>query len=714
MTANAHPEAAGSRLPKDLVENPRLSQWVDIGPDGHVTIRIGKVEFGQGIQTAMAQIAADELDVSIADICVAAPSTSHGPDEGVTAGSTSTSDCGEALAQVCAEVRARLVSAAAGTWGLDPAGLSVRDGVISDPTTDRTTTYAELATEVDLDTTADGTATPKTAAVSRVVGTDVPRLDLPAKIAGRPSFIHDLVLPGQVYGRVVRPPSPAARLLAHDDQPARDIPGVLAVVHDGSFLGVVAEAEDVADQAAEALRETTEWKEEASLPDENHLSSFLRESPVETTLVEDYTARKHAGVVRRHRASYSRPFLAHASMAPSCGVAKWDGDAVTVWSHSQGIHRLRRAIAMAMDIDDEQVTVHHAEGAGCYGHNGADDAALDAVVLARDMPGRPVHVMWSRQDELSWSPFGSAMAIDVEAGLDRTGNVRQWSYDVWSHGHTARPGYAGVPGLLAAAHREHRHHLPAPIDPSHQSGAGTARNATPLYTFDQRRIQAHRALNAPLRTSALRALGSFANVFAIESFMDELAAAAGRDPLEYRLAHLSDSRGRAVLEAAAQAAGWPGTPNRDSVGQGIGFCRYKGQGAYCAVVAEVEAQHDVRVRHLWVAADAGRVVNPDGVRNQLEGGAVQATSWTLKERVRFDRERVTSIDWESYPILRLGETPTVDVQIISRPAERSAGVGEAVAGPTAAAIGNALAAALSVRIRDLPITIQRVLDAIGT
>jgi nicotinate dehydrogenase subunit B len=713
MTARAHPGSRGDGLPKDLAENPRLSQWVDIGPDGGITVRIGKVEFGQGIRTAMAQIAAEELDVHVDDVHVATPSTSRGPDQGVTAGSMSTTDCGEALAQVCAEVRALLVSAAAASWGTDTAELSVRDGVVLDPTTHRSATYADLAAQVDLDSTADGTATPKTAAASRVVGMDVPRLDLPAKITGRPSFVHDLALPGQVYGRVVRPPSPAARLLALDDQPAREIPGVLAVVRDGSFVGVVAVAEDVADQAAAVLRDACEWKEEASLPDENDLSSFLRGSPVETTLVEDHTAGRPGAVVQRHSASYSRPFLAHASMAPSCAVARWDEGAVTVWSHSQGIHRLRRAIAMSLDIDDGQVTVHHAEGAGCYGHNGADDVAFDAVLLARAAPGLPVQVMWSRRDELSWSPFGSAMVIDVEAGLDRTGQVREWSYDVWSHGHTARPGYAGVPGLLAAAHRDPPDHLPPPVDPPQHSGAGTARNAVPLYAFDRRRVRAHRALRVPLRTSALRALGSFANVFAIESFMDELASAAGRDPLEYRLAHLDDPRGQAVLEAAAHAAGWPGAPQRDSVGQGVGFCRYKGEGAYCAVVAEVEAQHDVRVHHLWIAADAGRVVNPDGVRNQLEGGAVQATSWTLKERVRFDRERVTSVDWESYPILRVSETPRVDTQVISRPAERSVGVGEAVAGPTAAAIGNALAAALPVRIRDLPITTQRVLDAIG-
>jgi CO/xanthine dehydrogenase Mo-binding subunit len=333
------------------------------------------------------------------------------------------------------------------------------------------------------------------------------------------------------------------------------------------------------------------------------------------------------------------------------------------------------------------------------------------VLLAREVPGRPVHVLWTRSDELSWAPFGSAMVVDVEAGLDPAGDVATWTYDVWSQGHLARPGYAGGPGLLAAAHIDGGHELPAALDPPPANGGGATRNSIPSYTFPTRSIHGHRLLRTALRSSALRSLGAFVNVFAIESFMDELALAADRDPLDYRLDHLADGRARDVLTAAAELGGWHARGTDESAGRGIGFARYKGSGAYCAVVAEVETTHEVRVRRLAVAVDVGLAVNPDGVRNQIEGGAVQATSWTLKERVRFDRWRVTSTDWETYPILRFSEAPRVDVEILSRPYEPSVGAGEAAQGPTAAAIANAVADALSVRVRDLPITAQRIVAA---
>ena len=699
-------------LPKNLAANPRLSRWVSVAADGTVTIRVGKVELGQGIATALAQLAADELDVDLAQIRMQPASTADGPNESFTAGSLSVPESGAAVRQVCAEVRASFLAEAVTTAGLDAGTTAIRAGVIGDAS-GRATTYGALAGRVDLDRDADGIASPKGTAELTVVGTSVPRLDLPDKIAGRPRFIQDLALPGQVHGRVVRPPSPAATLVDVDHDTVRALPGVLAVVRDGSFLGVVATGEDIAVQAAEKLLAAAVWDEADTLPDEDDLPAFLRAGPVETSMVDESgPVAAPAGVVRRLRARYSRPFLAHASIAPSCGVARWDGDRVSVWSHSQGVHELRGAIAQALGLDTAMVDVTHAESAGCYGHNGADDAAFDAVLLARAVPGRPVRVLWTRQDELSWAPFGSAMAIDVEAGVDASGAVLDWRYDVWSQGHTARPGYDGNPGLLAAAHLAEPHPLPPATDPPAARGAGTARNAVPIYAFGRQRVRAHRALRAPLRSSALRALGAFANVFAIESFLDELALAAGRDPLEYRLAQLTDPRAREVLSAAARLGGWfdrAGAP--EGVGYGIGFARYKGRGAYCAVVAEVEAVHEVRVRRLAVAVDVGLVVNPDGVRNQLEGGAVQATSWTLKERVRFDRRRVTSVDWESYPILRFSEVPVVDVELVSRPDQPSVGAGEAAQGPTAAAIANAVADALSVRVRDLPLTSERIVAA---
>jgi CO/xanthine dehydrogenase Mo-binding subunit len=438
--------------------------------------------------------------------------------------------------------------------------------------------------------------------------------------------------------------------------------------------------------------------------------AFLQRGPHETTPVIEETTAAAPG--KRLRAQYSRPFLAHASIAPSCGVARWEGDGtLAVWSHSQGIYRLREAIAGTLGLDAESIRVQHVENAGCYGHNAADDAALDAVLLARGAPTRPVQVVWSRQDELTWAPFGSAMAVDIEATLDEVGGIRSWTYDVFSQGHLSRPGYAGgVAGLLAGAYLDGGTPAPAAIDPP-LPAAGTARNAIPGYQVGNRRITAHRLLETPIRSSALRSLGAFMNVFAIESFMDELAAETGRDPLEYRLAHLTDDRARQVLETAAAAAGWHDRAP-EQVGRGIGFARYKDSGAYCAVVAEVEAEYDIRVRKLTIAVDVGFAVNPGGVRNQIEGGATQATSWTLKEQVRFDKQRITSDDWESYPILRFSEVPRIEVELVPRPDSPSLGAGEAAQGPTAGAIANAVADAIGIRVRDLPITRDAVLAAI--
>lgn len=704
-------------LPGALAANPRLSRWLTVAADGTIRVRIGKVELGQGIVTALAQIAADELDVPLDRIRMLPADTTDGPDEGITAGSMSVADSGSAVRRVCAEVRALFLAQAAQRFGVDPKAVEVDDGVFSVPGDDRALGYADLAAAVDLDRDAEGAVAAKDSARLRIVGTSVPRFDLPDKILGVPRFIHDLVLDGQLYGRVVRPPSPAARLASVDPAPVRRLDGVVAVVHDGSFLGVVAQDEAAADRAAAALAAAARWDEQDSLPDENDLPAFLRNAPNETFTVVDDRAQggaRPAPVVRTLTASYSRPYLAHASMAPSCGIARWDGDSLQVWSHSQGIFPLKRAIAGALAIDPERVAVRHVEGAGAYGHNAADDAAFDAVLLARAVPGRPVHVRWSRADELAWAPFGSAMAVDLSAGLDADGNVASWSCDVWSQGHVARPGtVGGAPGLLAASHLARPIPLPVPADPPHSRGAGSTRGAVPQYAFPDRRITGHRVLRAPLRTSSLRSLGSFANVFAIESFLDELAAAAGRDPLEYRLTHLSDPRGRAVLEAVARLGSWDErVRDPDGVGRGIGFARYKGTGAYCAALAEVEADREVRVRRISLAVDVGRVVNPDGVRNQIEGGAVQAASWALMERVRFDRRRITSTDWEGYPILRFSQVPEVEVGLVSRPDEPSVGAGEAAQGPVAAALGNALASALSVRVRDLPLSAEHIVAAI--
>jgi len=706
MSAAFRPAGDGgaAKLPGSLHTNRRLGQWLRILPEGLVEVRSGKVELGQGIATALAQIVADELDVAPARVRMIPASTATSPDEAVTSGSLSIQESGTALRYACAEARAIYIEAAAARLGKPADRLQVIDGDIV-AVGGAHTSYWALADERLLDREATAGGAPKS--VHRVVGTPLLRLDIPDKAFGRPRFVHDLELPAMLHGRVLRPPSPAAVLLSVDDSKARALSGVVAIVRDGSFLGVLAEREEVAVKALERLSVGAAWTERETLPDAATLPDWLKTQPVETKVVEEHAAATAPDVARTLRARYSRPYLAHASIGPSCALAQWQGDALQIWSHSQGVYNLRTDLAATLGLAPERVVVAHVEGAGCYGHNGADDVALDAALLARAAGGRPVRLVWTRADELAWSPFGPAMTIEIEADLDAAGEVRAWRHDLWSNGHSTRPGRAATPTLLAAAHLERPFERVLGINPPMPAG-GADRNAVPLYDFPARRIVNHRLLAMPLRASALRSLGAFANVFAIESFVDELARARDEDPVAWRLRHLADPRARAVIEAAARRAGWSQWRRREAWGHGIGFAKYKNLGAYCAIVAEIEAAREIRVRRLIVAVDVGLVINPDGVANQIEGGAIQATSWTLKEAVRFDRMRVTSSTWEEYPILAFSEVPAVEVEIVSRPDLPSVGAGEAAQGPTAAAIANAVYDALGVRVRNLPITPERI------
>ncbi|WP_134740360.1 molybdopterin cofactor-binding domain-containing protein [Nocardioides sp. 503] len=668
--------SAVATVPLHITGNPRLGTWLSVA-DGVVVVHVGKVELGQGILTALAQIVADALGLPVAALRMRAAHTADGPDEGLTAGSLSVLQAGPALRHVGAVVR---------TLTGGPAG----------DLTDYVARIAALDPATDLCEVAPAAAGPAVA-----VGLSEDRLDLPDKVLGRPRYLADLRPEGLLHGRVLRPAAPGASLVSLADL---DLPGV-QVVRDGSFVGVVGEREADVDVAIARLAAAATWSEGHELPDEDDLSAWLRAGPHDEIPVLDEDGPSAPG----HVATYSKPFLVHASIAPSAGMARWTDDGLHVWSHSQGIHGLGLAVAAALGLEPDAVTVEHVENAGCYGHNAADDAAFDAVLLARAVPGRPVLSRWSRTDELTWGPLSSAMTATIGADLV-DGRINGWSYDVWSLGHTARPGYSGAPGLLAGAHLADPVTLPPPTDPPPVAGGGTTRNAIPGYEVGPRHIAGHRRTNTPLRTSAMRALGAYLNVFAIESFMDELALAAGADPVDFRLAHLDDDRAAHVVRRAAELAGWGGTLP-DDTGRGLGFARYKDKGAWCAVVAEVAVDHAVHVRRLTVVADIGLVVNPDGARNQLEGGATQATSWTTTERVRLDRRRITSDDWETYPILRFADAPLVEVELVEGDAP-SLGAGEAAQGPTAAAIANAVHDALGVRVRDLPLTADAVVRAI--
>jgi nicotinate dehydrogenase subunit B len=701
--------SAAPKLPVSLAANPRLSSWVKFSSAGQVTLSPGKVEIGQGIVTALAQIAADELDVDIGRVQLVRASTAGSPNEGVTSGSLSIQQSGRAIRQACAEIRQIFLAAAADRLGIDANALDISDGTISGPGNVQTS-YWELADEVSLDRDATLDAAPKLATRRTLAGQSVQRVDISDKVFARPRFIHDTTLASMLHGRVLRPERSRATLVELHEDGARAVASLVAIVRDGSFAGIVSETEDGAETALSALRKGATWSAGETLPDENNLAAFLKAQPVESTIIDTRTSAKAGEKQRTIRQQYTRPYIAHASIAPSCAMAQWDGERVRVWTHSQGVYLLRADLALVLKLPVEKITVEHIEGAGCYGHNAADDVALDAVLLAKAADGRPVRVQWSRADEMTHAPFGAAMAIEIEADLDARDEIVDWRHAIWSNGHAARPGRAAQPALLAGTELANPFPRMISSNPPQANGGGGDRNSIPLYDFPSWKIESHRLLTMPVRTSALRTLGAQGNVFAIECFLDEIATERGEDPIKFRLRHLRDERAKDVIRAAARRADWK-PEKKPGTGYGTGFARYKNTGAYCAVVAEIEGEQDIRVKRLTLAVDVGEAINPDGVINQIEGGAIQATSWVLKERVRFDSERITSNSWTEYPILRFSEVPEVVVEVIQRSDIEPVGAGEAAHGPVTAAIANAVFDCLGVRIRNLPITRDSLIAA---
>jgi len=701
---------APSPLPGSLQKNRMLDGWLRINADGTVTAFTGKVEIGQGIVTALAQIVGDELEVDLSRIEMVSGDTSRTPDEGVTSGSRSIEESGSALRFACAEARAILLETAAAKLGVSASALRVEDGVILAPGGAQAT-YWELTTKAMLGREATARAKPKPASEHRLIGKSVPRRDIPAKVTGGAAYVHDLRLPGMLFGRVVRPPSPRAKLLSVDERAARAMPGVVAVVRDGSFLAVAAAREEQAIAAMRALRASAKWEQTASLPPAGRkLFDHLRSQPAQSSVVSEKNEAAPAAV-QTLEATFTRPFQAHAAIGPSCAVAQWQNGKLQVWSHTQGVFPLRNELAKALKMPAAAITVTHREGSGCYGHNGADDVALDAALCARATKGRPVKLQWMRGDEFQWEPYGSAMLIDLRGGIDAQGNVVEFRNELWSHTHSTRPGESDGTNLLAAWYLKDPQR-PGSARNIPQPAGGGDRNAIPLYVFPRQRVINHLLPEMPMRVSALRTLGAYANVFAIESFMDELAAAAGLDPIEFRLKHLSDPRAKAVIEAVSRKAGWrPKEKGDGRRGRGIGFAKYKNLAAYVAVIAEVDvdpATGAIQVLRAFAAADAGLIINPDGLINQIEGGIIQSTSWTLQEAISYDSTQVLTRSWTDYPILHIAEAPSVEVSLIDRPEERPVGAGESSQGPAAAAIANAVAHATGRRIRDLPLTPERV------
>ncbi len=709
---SAWPAEAG--LPDHPGETPMLDARLIIDPDGKVTIFTGKVELGQGILTALAQIAAEELAVPFSHIRMVSGDTERTPDEGYTVGSRSIEEGGAAIRYACAEARTALIEKASAQLGVPSDRLKAANGAVVSPSGAQLS-YGELARGGFLHRPVTSRVQPKQTAGHTVVGKSVPRIDIPAKATGGSVYVQDLRFPGMVFGRVVRPPGPRDRLADVDIASVKGMPGVLSVVRDGSFLGVIAAREEQAIAAGEAMRNSAKWISGEDLPESDRISAWLQEQPAEGGVVDEKKSETTPAIARRVSATYAKSYGAHGSIGSSCAVAEMKDGRLRVWSHTQGVFPLRRDLATVMEMEPQAVTVAHVEGSGCYGHNGADDVALDAALLARALPGRPVKVQWMRDDEFAWEPFGSAMVMKLSAGLTADGSIAEWQHEVWSNTHNDRPGIPGGVNLLAARYLA-RPLSPAPVRPIPLPSGGADRNEVPLYDFPNRRIILHLIKEMPLRTSALRSLGAYGNVLAIECFMDELAAASGADPVEFRLRHLKDPRARAVIEKVAAAAPWEKDFKSDGMrGRGFGFAKYKNLSCYVACVAEVTVDRKtgaVAVLRIVAAADAGQIVNPKGLEMQIEGGIIQSVSWTLMEAIKFDRTRVTSRDWISYPILRFPEVPKVEVHLIGRPEEKPLGAGEASMGPTAAAVVNGVSNALGGRLRDLPLVPERVLTAL--
>jgi len=697
--------------PGDLDKYPFLDSWIRIDPKGRITVFTGKAELGQGLRTALMQIAADELEVSPASIELIMADTGRTPDEGVTAGSHSMQNSGMAILNAAANVRALLTDAAAWRFASSVDQIELQDGMAYGPGGLRLG-YGDLAAGFSLHVMAKPDV-PRRSRGRRLIGENVPRVDIPAKVNGGSAYVQDIRAANLLHARVVRGPSDGTQLKSADVDTVAKMPGIEKVVRDGRFMAVLAAKEWHAVKALRRLQAVGWERRDSPLPSAD-LCDVIRKSPARDIPIFDYPgppAPADAGIVK---ARYTRPCLMHGSIGPSCAVALWENGNLIVWTHSQGVSPLRKSLAELVRLPLERVRCIHVEGSGCYGHNGADDVAADAALAARAVPGRPVRMQWMREQEHGWEPLGSAMVVELQGTLGHDGRIVGWRHDVWSNAHNGRPVSAG--GLLAGAELEPPF-APQKPQPIPMPEGGGDRNANPIYALPNASGTHHFVERAPLRVSALRSLGAHMNVFAIESFMDEMAHAANADPVDFRLIHLQDSRAREVVETAANRFGWKrrikGRPGR---GHGFGFARYKNLGAYCALAMEVAIEPDsgtIEVLRVVAAVDSGEVVSPDGIRNQIEGAIVQSLSWTQMEAVTFDASHRTSFDWSAYPIVRFPSVPaSIEVNVIDRPGEPFLGTGEAGQGPAAAALANAVADAIGHRLRDMPLTSDRIKAAL--
>ena len=687
------------------IDNKLIDSWIRLDAEGYLTILSGKQELGQGIKIALIQIAAEELDISPDRCRIINADTGQTANEGFTAGSNSVEGSGKAIRNAAAEARLYLLKLAAQKWKTKPESLSVENGIVKSPSGDETT-YWKLLEGKFIEGTVTGEAIPKNPKTYKYVGHSLKREDIHKMVMGESHFVHDLRMPGMLHARVVHPPSYQDRLVSVDLAEVNAMPGIVKVIRNGSFLGIVAEREYQAIKAWTKLKSLAVWEKSpidilpSQLIGSIKSSSGKPEEVKASPGIEEVISK----AAINHQAEYFRPYQMHASMGPSCALAIWEENLLTVWTATQGVYPVRATLADLFSLDEEKIRCIGVPGSGCYGQNGADDVSGEAALIAKELPGRHIRLQWMREDENKWEPYGTTMAFQLSAGMDSEGTITAWDTNVWSDSHSTRPNGRAASFVSAR-------HLENPFEFTKGGfSAGSYRNGIPEYSIPAKQLHLYN-YSGPLRVSSLRGLGAYGNTFAMESFLDELIHKAGKDPIDFRIKNLEDPRAKAVLEKLGEKTEWKSRQKTANNGFGIAYSRYKNSTSYFAVLAEVEinkAAKSYRLKKLTGVIDSGLVINPDGLINQTEGGMIQAASWSMLEEVNYDQNGITSIDWFTYPILRIMEVPEVEVYIIDRPDTPPMGAGEAAMGPVSAAIANAIFDATGSRIRDLPLKAEKI------
>ncbi|WP_419213161.1 molybdopterin cofactor-binding domain-containing protein [Maribacter sp. X9] len=677
-------------------DNNLIDSWLQILENGEIRILTGKIELGQGIGTALMQIAAEELNTKLDLIEITLVETGVTPDEGYTVGSVSIQSSGMSIRNAAAAAREVLLEMASTKWNVPISSITLKNGHINSSKED--ISLFELLEGRQINTEVFQPKEIRSKTIRNYVGKPLHRKDIEDMVRGKPVFIQDLRFPNMVHARVIRPTAYTAKLIAIDNSELSKMAGFIKFVQIGSFLGVLTKEEYQAIKLKSKATMLCQWANEENLPEVGFLKDYLLNLPVETEKIEEKGSFRNSieQSFKQYSASYYKPYIMHGANGPSCAIAFYSDGKLDVWTHSQGIYPLRKSLALLLKLPENDIHIKGVPASGCYGHNGADDAAAEAAIMATQYPDKHIRLQWMRDDEHGWEPYGTAMVMKLKAGLSESGQITGWKYDFWTDGHGTRPGRSPE-SLLPARFLEKGYPVPG-----YGFKYGAVRNSVPYYKIEHFDIQAH-FFHGPLRQSGLRSLGAYANVFAIESFMDELAVSVKIDSLKFRIKHLEDGRAIDCLKRLQENTSK--IKKKENEGIGYAFARYSNSSSYIAIatLVKVNRRKKLIVKKMWAVVDSGEVINPDGLKNQIEGGMIQSTSWTLLEKVHFDKKHISSLDWNSYPVLRFMESPEIHVDIIERNELEPLGVGEAAQGPVAASITNAIYNACKVRVRELPI-----------